>query len=95
MRKRGEGGAASTVKRKTKSLSMIIACVIFFLLNVFVKTSNALREDQLGTYDWHLKFVGDVRFVSFLTGTKNDRNKVIATTQDSNIVARWIKKMEQ
>ena len=87
MRKRGESGAASTVKRKTKSLSMIIACVIFFLLNVFVKTSNALREDQLGTYDWHLKFVGDVRFVSFLTGTKNDRNKVIATTQDSNIVA--------
>lgn len=51
-----------------------------------MNTSNALREDQLGTYDWHLKFVGDVRFVSFLTG-ENDRNKVLVTTQDSNIIA--------
>ena len=78
--------ASAAKRKKSLNFSMSIASVVLFLCGVLVNTSNALREDQLGTYDWHLKFVGDVRFVSFLTG-ENDRNKVLVTTQDSNIIA--------
>ena len=78
--------ASAAKRKKSLNFSMNIASVVLFLCGVLVNTSNALREDQLGTYDWHLKFVCDVRFVSFLTG-ENDRNKVLVTTQDSNIIA--------
>ena len=79
-----EGRSATRQRRRFSNINVLI---IFLVCGIFVKTSNALREDQLGTYDWHLKFVGDVQFVSFLTETKNDRNKLIVTTNDSNIIA--------
>jgi len=50
---------------------------------------RALREDQLGTYDWHKKFIGETKFVSFDSSNNNidDEQIIFITDHKSNIIA--------